>query len=176
MRKILFLCGLSLLTVGTAQAGEVSVQWQQPEKFTDIRPANDTRKAYRERILKSFDSFFAELADKLPEGYKWEVTVTDLDLAGDVDYFAGGAGNPLRVVKDIYSPAIKFSYVIRDKYGEEVASAEEKLRDMAFMQTLNSVNNSDELRYERQMLEDWFSKELLPKVEQYAQALPKVSQ
>ena len=176
MRKILFLCGLSLLTVGTAQAGEVSVQWQQPEKFTDIRPANDTRKAYRERILKKFDSFFAELAGKLPEGYKWEVTVTDLDLAGDVDYFAGGAGNPLRVVKDIYSPAIKFSYVVRDKHGEEVASAQEKLRDMGFMQTLNSVNNSDELRYERQMLEDWFSKELLPKVEQYAQALPKVSQ
>ena len=59
MRKILFLCGLSLLTVGTAQAGEVSVQWQQPEKFTDIRPANDTRKAYRERILKKFDSFLS---------------------------------------------------------------------------------------------------------------------
>src|SRR5690606_26810573 len=90
MRKILLLCGVSLLTVGAAQAGEVSVQWQQPEKFTDIRPVNDTRKAYRERILRKFDSFFAELADRLPEGYKWEVTVTDLDLAGDVDYFAGG--------------------------------------------------------------------------------------
>ena len=176
MRKMLLLCGLSFFTIGTAYAGEVSVQWQQPEKFTDIRPANDTRKAYRERVLKKFDGFFAELANKLPEGYKWEVTVTDLDLAGDVDYFAGGAGNPLRVVKDIYSPAIKFSYVVRDKHGEEVASAEEKLRDMGFMQTLNSVSNSDEFRYERQMLQDWFSKELQPKVEQYAQALPKVSQ
>lgn len=176
MRKILLLCGFSLLTAGTVQAGEVAVQWQQPEKFTDIRPANDTRKAYRERVLKKFDGFFAELANKLPDGYKWEVTVTDLDLAGDVDYFAGGAGNPLRVVKDIYSPAIKFSYVVRDKHGEEVASAEEKLRDMGFMQTLNSVNNSDEFRYERQMLQDWFNKELQPKVEQYAQALPKVSQ
>lgn len=176
MRKILLVCGLSLLAVGTAQAGEVAVTWQQPEKFTDIRPTNDSRKVYRERVLKKFEGFFTELAAKLPEGYKWELTVTDLDLAGDVDYFAGGAGNPLRVVKDIYSPAITFSYIVRDKHGEEVASAEEKLRDMGFMQSLRSVNDSDEFRYERQMLQDWFNKELQPKIEQYAQALPKVSQ
>lgn len=176
MRNLLLLCGLSLLTASAVQAGEVKVQWQEPEKFTDIRPANDSRKVYRERVMKKFDSFFTELAAKLPEGYSWNITVTDIDLAGDVDYFIGGAGNALRVVKDIYSPAIKFSYVVRDQHGEEVASADEKLRDMGFMQSLNSVNDSDEFRYEQQMLQDWFKKELQPKIEQYAQALPKVSQ
>lgn len=176
MRNLLLLCGLSLLTASAVQAGEVKVQWQEPEKFTDIRPGNDSRKVYRERVMKKFDSFFAELAAKLPEGYSWHITVTDIDLAGDVDHFIGGAGNPLRVVKDIYSPAIKFSYVVRDQHGEEVVSADEKLRDMGFMQSLNSVNDSDEFRYEKQMLQDWFKKELQPKIEQYAQTLPKVSQ
>ncbi|HEX5793021.1 MAG TPA: DUF3016 domain-containing protein [Rheinheimera sp.] len=176
MRNLLLMCGLSLLTASAVQAGEVKVQWQEPEKFTDIRPANDSRKVYRERVMKKFDSFFTELAAKLPDGYSWNITVTDIDLAGDVDYFISGAGNALRVVKDIYSPAIKFSYVVRDQHGEEVASADEKLRDMGFMQSLNSVNDSDEFRYEQQMLQDWFKKELQPKIEQYAQALPKVSQ
>ena len=176
MRKIILLCGLTVLAAGIVQAGEVKVDWQEPEKFTDIRPSNDSRKAYRERAIKKFDGFFADVASDLPEGYNWHVTVTDVDLAGEVDYFAGGAGNALRIVKDIYSPAIKFNYVLRDKHGEEVASGEEKLRDMGFMQQLRSANDNDEFRYEKQMLQDWFKKELQPKVEQYARALPKVSQ
>ncbi|MEO3679257.1 DUF3016 domain-containing protein [Rheinheimera fenheensis] len=176
MRNLIFVCGLALLAGGVAQAAEVKVEWQEPEKFTDIRPANDSRKAYRERVLKKFDGFFQDMAAKLPEGYQWQVTVTDIDLAGDVDYFIGGAGNAIRVIKDIYSPAIKFSQVLRDKHGEEVFSSDEKLRDMGFMQSLRTPNNNEEFRYEKQMLDDWFNKTLQPKVEQFAKALPKVSQ
>lgn len=176
MRKMMLLCGATLLFCTTVQAGEVKVEWQEPEKFTDIRPANDNRKVYRERVIKKFDGFFSEMAAELPEGYKWQVTVTDIDLAGDVDYFAGGAGNALRIVKDLYSPAIRFNHVLRDKHGEEVISGEEKLRDMGFMQQLRSVNSNEEFRYEKQMLQDWFTKELQPKVEQFAKMLPKTSQ
>ncbi len=175
MRKILLLSGLVVLSTVAVQAGEVKIEWQEPEKFTDIRPANDSRKAYRERVMKKFDGFFAEMATQLPEGYKWDVTVTDVDLAGDVDYFAGGAGNALRIVKDIYSPAIRFTHVLRDKHGEEVVSSEERLRDMSFMHNLRSTNQNEEFQYEKQMLQSWFKKELQPKVEQYAQTLPKVS-
>jgi hypothetical protein len=175
MRNILLLSVAAAFTCATANAADVKVQWQDAEKFTDIRPANDTRAAYRERVLKKFDGFFQELAAQLPAGYTWELTVTDIDLAGDVDYFAGGAGNPLRIVKEIYSPAIRFSHVLRDKHGEEVLSAEEKLRDMGFMHSLRSTKVNEEFHYEKQMLQDWFSKELQPKVEQYANTLPKVS-
>ncbi|WP_215395842.1 DUF3016 domain-containing protein [Rheinheimera oceanensis] len=176
MRTTILLCGLAIvLSTGAVQAGEVQIKWQDPEKFTDIRPANDSRKAFRERVIKKFDGFFNDMATQLPEGYKWEVTVTDVDLAGDVDYFISRNGNALRVVKDIYSPAIRFTHVLRDKHGEEVVSGEERLRDMGFMQSLRSVNDNEEFRYEKQMLNNWFSKELQPKVEQYALALPKVS-
>jgi hypothetical protein len=175
MRKLILLCGFSVLTCTAVQAGDVTVQWQEPEKFTDIRPANDSRSKYRERVMQKFDGFFNEMAAKLPDGYRWQVTVTDIDLAGDVDYFIGGAGNALRVVKEIHSPAIKFSYVLRDNHGEEIANADEKLRDMSFMHSLHSVSVNEEFHYEKQMLQDWFSKVLQPKVEQYAKALPKVS-
>jgi len=176
MRTTILLCSLAMvLGTGSAQAAEVQIKWQDPEKFSDIRPANDSRKAFRDRVINKFDSFFNEMATQLPEGYKWEVTVTDVDLAGDVDYFIGGAGNALRVVKDIYSPAIRFTHVLRDKHGEEVVSGEERLRDMGFMHSLRAANDNEEFRYEKQMLSNWFSKELQPKVEQYALALPKVS-
>jgi opacity protein-like surface antigen len=175
MRNILILCAGMALSVSAAQAADVTVQWQNVEKFTDIRPANDSRKSYRERVMKKFDGFFQQLAAELPEGYSWQLTVTDIDLAGDVDYFIGGAGNALRIVKEIYSPAIRFTHTLRDKHGEEVLSAEEKLRDMGFMHSVRSTNVNEEFHYEQQMLQDWFNKELQPKVEQYANALPKVS-
>lgn len=175
MRAGIVSCLVAAALSGYAVAADVKVEWQEPEKFTDIRPTNDSRKVFRERVMQKFDVMFQEMAMKLPEGYQWQVKVTDIDLAGDVDYFAGGAGNPLRVVKDIYSPMIKFSYMLRDKHGEEVASAEEKLRDMGFMHSVNSFNSQGEFHYEQKMLESWFNKSLMPKVEQYAQALPKVS-
>jgi len=175
MRKIIVLCGLAALAFSSVHAAEVKVQWQDPEKFTDIRPANDSRKSYRERVIRKFDEFFQQMGMKLPEGYNLDVTVTDIDLAGDVDYFISGAGNALRVVKDIYSPAMKFSYVLRDNHGEQVMQADEKLRDMGFMQSIRSAHNSDEFRYEKQMLEDWFERELKPGVEQHQHMLPKVS-
>lgn len=176
MKNTILLCAAGLLGSVNALAAEVEVQWQDLEKFTDIRPASDSRKAYRERVMKKFEGFFQELSANLPEGYTWQVTVSDIDLAGDVDYFAGGAGNPLRVVKEIYSPAIKFSHVLRDKYGEQVVGGEEKLRDMGFMHSLRSVSKNDEFHYEKQMLEDWFNKKLQPQLQQHAKALPKVSE
>ena len=175
MRNLILASGLTLLAGGFVQAAEVKVEWVEPEKFTDVRPANDSRKVYRERVLKKFDGFFQDMAANLPEGYQWQVTVSDIDLAGDIDYFATGSGQALRIIKDIYSPMIKFSYVLRDKHGEEIAAGEEKLRDMGFMQSVSSLHNTDEFRYEQQMLQNWFKRELAPKVEQYAQSLPKVS-
>lgn len=178
MRNTILSCGvmLSVLAAGApALAAEVETTWQQPEKFTDIRPANDSRKRYQEQVLKQMDEVFASMAEKLPEDYKWQVTVTDLDLAGDVDYFVGGAGQALRVIKQIHSPAIQFNYVLRDKYGEEVASGEEKLRDMGFMHGINSIHETESLHYEKQMLKDWFNKKLLPQVTEHAQLPPKVS-
>lgn len=166
MRNILVFCSLSALMSFALPAADVSVKWQEPEKFTDIRPANDSRKGYRERVQRKFEEFFTEMAAKLPEGYVWDVTITDIDLAGDVDYFAGGAGNALRVVKDIYSPAIRFEHALRDAHGETLLQGEEKLRDMGFMQSLRSTHDSDEFRYEKQMLEDWFDKTVQPKVAQ----------
>ncbi|WP_372626369.1 DUF3016 domain-containing protein [Arsukibacterium sp.] len=176
-----FLIALLTLAVSAAvqssdnAAANVELKFQEMEKFTDIRPANGTRAKFKERVQHNFEAFFQEMASELPAGYHWSITVTDIDLAGDVDYFIGGAGNPIRVIKEIHSPAIKFSHVLLDHEGEEVVSAEEKLRDMGFMQSVRSVNENDPFRYEKQMLTDWFQKEIEPTVNDYAKMQSKVS-
>jgi hypothetical protein len=178
MRKLALICSivsLACLAGPAAYAAEVEVNWDKPEKFTDIRPANESRHKYRERVMKHFAGFFADMAQKLPEGYSWKVTVTDIDLAGEIDPFAGGAGQELRVVKDIYSPAIKFSHVLQDKYGEQILNQQEQLRDMSFMNSLRSYHSNEEFNYEKQMLLQWFSRDVLPKVEAAQATPPKIS-
>lgn len=163
----IFTLVLSTSVLSEARAGAgLELKWHELDKFTDVRATNDTRSQFHKRVKRNFEDFFQQLADQLPEGYSWQVTITNIDLAGDVDYFVGGAGNPLRVIKDIHSPAITFTHVLRDEHGDEVISAEEELRDMGFMQSVRSVNENDPFRYEKKMLEDWFNKELEPAVKE----------
>lgn len=161
---------LAAPVLGNTESGaELELKWHDMDEFTDVRPSNTTRGHFHDRVKREFEEIFQQLASQLPEGYRWQATITDIDLAGQVDYFVGGAGNPLRVIEDIHSPAITFSHVLTDPQGEVVISSETELRDMGFMHSLRSVNADDAFRYEQQMLEDWFNKELEPKVSDYAQ-------
>lgn len=168
---------ITLLAIsGVVSAAEVTVTFEQPEKFTDIRPTNESKSRYQEKVTQAFERFFADYAAKMPEGYSWQVTVTDIDLAGDVDYFAGPTGQPLRIIKDLYSPAVRFTHTLRDNFGEEVLSGEERLRDMGFMQRISKVGTRAEFEFEQKMLDDWFSKTVQPAVTQHAAVAPKVAQ
>ncbi len=173
MRKTLIMFSTAMLfsVAATAATGpaEVKLTWQNPEKYTDIRPGTGTKKAYQQKVIKAFDKMWAEFAEKLPAGYKFEVVITDLDLAGDVEPMYSGAGrtmNDIRVVKDIYFPKMNLDYVLYDANNVEVAKGTAvKIKDMGFMQSGSLGHNSREFGYEQHMLEKWFEKEVLPKVQ-----------
>jgi hypothetical protein len=168
MGKKLLIAVFAALSVGTVLAepesadANVNVTWEDPKGYTDVKPANQTRKRFMEQTFNRLDDYFVELAEDLPEGYKLDITVTNLDLAGQVwpQSFVsrGSAGGEVRLVKDIDIPRMAFSYELTNN-GQVVKSAEVNLKDMAFMQRISRVNDSDSLRYEKRMLKDWFNKE-----------------
>lgn len=167
---------LSTPAFSNAETGaELELNWQEPEKFTDIRAANDSRSRFQERVQRNFEKFFQEMASELPDGYSWQVTITDIDLAGEVDYFVTNTGQAIRVIKEINSPAIRFNHLLRDQYGEEVTGGEERFRDMSFMSRMSPRGNTPEFEFERVMLQDWFKKELQPKITEHAALPAKVS-
>lgn len=173
------LLAISLLAFGgfaVAATPIVTVNYHEPEKFTDIRPTNETRNRYEQRVLESVTTIFNDLASRLPEGYQWQIQVTDIDLAGEVDYFVGNAGQAVRVIRDVHSPAIRFEQSLRDSYGEELATGEVRLRDMGFLQRSGRLGHRPEFEHERIMLTDWFNKNVLPLVSQHLTQAPKVSQ
>ena len=156
MKKVL--CGLMLTSMlaSNAFAGEAKVTWQEPEKYTDIRPSNESRDSFKERIFKEFNIMFAGMAKKFPDGYLLEINVTDLDLAGDVNGMYSSLGREIRVIKELYWPRMSFSYILKNGKNEIVASAKEDIKDMNFMSPVGMHSSGSSFDYEEKMLNDWF--------------------
>ncbi|NMH60389.1 DUF3016 domain-containing protein [Alteromonas ponticola] len=170
MRKILIgaLPALAMLGVSPVNAAELTVNWDTPEDFTDVRPVNESRKGFRERTLASLEEYLVKLAATLPSQQKLTLTVTDLDLAGEVwpSSFVG-LGNTsadVRLVKRIYIPRMTFSYSLADETGALVKEADVNLKDMGFMDGVSSRFKEHPLGYEKQMLKEWFNDEFKPEL------------
>jgi hypothetical protein len=163
--KILLLAVFAFqLQAATNDSRNVKVSWQNPEKFSDIRPSNGSKKAYQKQVIESFDKILGDLGEKLPDGYRLELTITDLDLAGDVNPLYRMGNNDVRVVKDIYFPKMQLNYVLLDPSNQVVDKANDvKIKDMGFMMASGSTIHSRQFSYETEMLEKWFKKDILPK-------------
>lgn len=155
---------IGCLFIPAVQAAEVSVTWQDPDSYRDIDPANQSRSAFRKSVFTQFEAYFAELAEDLPDDAKWDITVTNVDLAGQVwpasFVGVGSAAGDVRMVKRVDIPRIAFSYTLKDASGTVLKSADVSLKDMAFMERVSARSGNDNLRYERYMLKDWFEEEL----------------
>ena len=149
---------ITLLSAGfllspSAFAASSEVTWTDYKSYRDIDPGNEGRKSFRERTFKDLEKHFAKLAETLPEGQVLKIDVTDVDLAGDTN--AAGI-HRTRIIKQIYSPRMNFSYELLDAKGNVIQSEEVSIRDMNFMSGSNLKYRSKSLGYEKKMLDDWF--------------------
>ena len=108
--------GATLAQKSTAETAETKVEitWQDPKSYTDVRPSNESRKSFRNRVFKSLDEYFNKLAEALPEGQTLEVTVTDLDLAGEVWPTMRAGAFDIRIIDTVYIPRMEFSYQLKE--------------------------------------------------------------
>lgn len=141
---------LLLCTASAASAG-ATVTYAQPDKFTDVPFAEWER----ERVLKELNSHFDKLAARLPAGQELKVEVLNLDLAGQIKHNYGGTQD-LRVLRGGADwPHMHLRYTILDN-GQVLKQGDERLSNMSYLQRMNTYDRNDTLRYEKQMLDDWF--------------------
>ncbi|MBN7821484.1 DUF3016 domain-containing protein [Bowmanella yangjiangensis] len=148
---------------------DVEINWQDPERYTDVHPANESRVNFRERTFADIQKYMEKLAEKLPDGQKLQMNVTNVDLAGQVwpGSFVGlDSPSDVRLIKRIDIPRMKFDYKLLDANGQQLKGEEVDLKDMSFQDRVNPLFNSESLRYEKNMLRDWFN-------EAFAEFLPK---
>lgn len=136
--------------------GPVSVSWTDPAQFAEIRFSGNRFEAQQGDWVKSLAEYFRTSAGKaLPAGDRLDVTITDIKRAGQYEPWHGPRSNDVRIVKDIYPPRISFRYVWTGANGEVIDQGERKLIDAGFLTSSIPLNDSDPLRYEKRMIDDW---------------------
>lgn len=141
----------------TASAG-VNVKYVESDKFSDL-PFGPIE---REQALTELSAHFAKLGEKLPAGQDLEIEVTDIDMAGR-EYPSMRSGRELRVLKGTADwPMMTLRYSLSEN-GQVIKAADAKLSDMGYLQRASRLNDSDTLRFEKRMIDEWFAKTFLGK-------------
>ncbi|WP_199271338.1 DUF3016 domain-containing protein [Paraglaciecola sp. L1A13] len=148
---------------------KVEVTWQNPDKYTDVRPSNESRTRFKERTFKVLEEYLVELAEVLPDDQTLKITVTNLDLAGQVWPASfvglGQSASDVRLIKRIDIPRIAFNYELLNSNGEIFKQGEQNLKDMSFQDRHNPFFSSENLRYEKNMLRMWFEDQFRQEIE-----------
>jgi hypothetical protein len=142
-----------LMASAPAWAG-VTVSYTKPEEFSDLPFVPQDR----EQVLRQLSEYLVKLGQKLPEGQQLTIEVTDIDLAGRL-IPSRRTGNDLRVMNGGADwPRITLRYTLETD-GKVLSSGEANLSDMNYLNKASRISSSEPLRYEKQMIDDWFYKQ-----------------
>jgi hypothetical protein len=156
IRQLAF-AGVCLLSAGTALAG-VTVNYIQPDKFADL-PFTPWE---REDVLKGLTEHFEKLGKQLPPDQNLTVDVLDVDLAGRSEP-GRRSGRDIRVLRGGADwPHMRLHYTL-ESGGSIIASGNAELSDMMYLQRMNRYPDGEPLRFEKQMIDEWFNKTILHK-------------
>lgn len=156
LAALLALAAMAALAEGGASAA-TTVNYVNPDRFTDVPfTAWD-----REDVLKRITEHFQKLGENLPAGQDLRIDVTDVDLAGR-EYPNARAGRDLRIMNGRADwPRIELHYAV-EQGGQVIKSGDARLQSMDYQNQFNRYFDSDALRYEKQMIDDWFAKTIAP--------------
>lgn len=156
MIRQLALAGLFLLSAGSACAA-VSVSYNHPENFADLPFASWDRNEVLDELTRHFD----KLGMMLPTGQELKIDVLDIDLAGR-EYPGRHSGREIRVLRgEADWPRILLHYSLESN-GNVIKSGDAQLSDMMYLTRINRYADGTQLRYEKQMINDWWEKNIGP--------------
>ena len=140
--------------------GAVSVHWSDPAQFTELRLTHNRWAAERGDWVTDLARHLQRKANaRLPPGQAMDVAITDIKLAGDFEPWLGVNYSDVRVLRDIYPPRMTVQVRITGPDGQVLAEGERRLSDMGYLQSSLPLN-SDPLRHEKRMIDDWLRREL----------------
>jgi hypothetical protein len=141
----------AMLAAGPALAGKVSVQFENPARYTDIGPQRDAD-AVQQRLRAILETLAAK---QLPASQTLHLVITDVDLAGEI-------APTTRLLHDVRVmgrhpdwPRITLHYTLEDG-GRQLAQGSEVVSDMAYLMRSTHASGQQGLPYEQRMLSDWF--------------------
>jgi len=141
--------------------GPVSVSWSDPADFREMTRGRDRMETLRGTWVRELALYLRDAAgERLQPGETLEVELLDIDRAGDYEPWRGPDADDIRITRDIYPPRITLRFRHLDGAGQVLAEGERRLMDGGFMSRALTHRSNDPLRYEKQLLDDWLSREL----------------
>ena len=144
-----------LLAIQAADAADVAIDWQQPERYSDIRPVHQSAARFQERLFRVFRETLEHLAQRLPADQHLKITFEDIDLAGDL---RTGSFGQVRVVRDTSPARLRFRWELLDAAGRRLAGGEERLTGSRVSAGTLARPGRDPFGIEKALLERWFSR------------------
>jgi hypothetical protein len=143
-------------TPSAPTAEKVSVTFQDPDKFTDVREnhSESTSNDYLDQLKSCVQETAAGL---LPGGQRLAVTITDVDLAGETRL-----NNPdhIRVMTATTPPRVQLRFQLLDADGKVLRQGERRLINQTYQDDLRRPGSGEELYYDKQLLKQWLENEL----------------
>ncbi|MBD8874329.1 DUF3016 domain-containing protein [Rhodanobacter sp. DHB23] len=138
----------------------VTVTYDHPEQFTETHKVRALAPQLADDdYLKVLKSYTEDRASRmLPPGDRLAIVVTDIDRAGNFEPWRPMPMREVRIVKDIYPPRIDLRFQLLDANGKVLREGTRKLRDPAFLYDSINLSDSDNLRYEKALLDRWLRK------------------
>ena len=142
------------------EAGPVSVAWEDPATFAELRHNQNRYQSARGTWLTDLAMHLRKGAEaRLPAGQRLQLTIVDVDLAGDFEPWHGVNHQDVRIVRDIYPPRMTVRFKLHDASGALIGEGERKLSDPGFLVGSTPINNTDPLRHEKRMIDSWLRRE-----------------
>jgi hypothetical protein len=151
--------GLACTGVATASgpAARIAVVFVQPQHFTDVKYSKAEQNSVA--LLDELHKFMCEMGERyVPAGMQVAIKVTDIDLAGDFEPWRGPQFGHVRITRDIYPPRISLEFRLTDANGSVVNTGSREISDSAYQARLVRPPD-DYLRYEKDILREWFHNE-----------------
>ena len=137
-------------------AGPVSVSWEDPAQFSEVRHSGNRHAASQGNWLNNLATYMRKEAEEtLPAGHRLELTIVDIQRAGRYAPWLAPNLQDARIIRDMYPPRMTLRFRELDAAGTVVAEGERKLSDTAFLMNSTRMSDTDPLRYEKRMVNDW---------------------
>ncbi|TQV71631.1 DUF3016 domain-containing protein [Aliikangiella marina] len=157
---VLIACTLLLIVMSTTAAAGIQVELVEPKKFSDYTLSGQSKKSSIKTIKKQFNVMFSDIAkDVIDENDVLTIEITNLDLAGYIEYFFGSQNREMRILKDPEHYRIEFKYVLKSSDGKVKTSGETTIKEFVHHNPRKFTNyRYSHVGYMREDLESWLKK------------------
>lgn len=142
------------------EQGPVAVRWDDPAQFSEIRQSRNRYDARRGNWVEQLAQYVRKRSEReLAPGQRLSVDITDIKRAGDYEPWHGPQFSDTRFIRDIYPPRIALNFTLSDGNGQVLEQGQRTLRDLSFLMGPRSASQTDPLRYEKRLIDDWVYRE-----------------